>query len=119
MAIDPDYLLAREWPEITHRYTEKDSMLYALGVGLGRDPLSQDELRFVYEDGLKVMPTQAVTLAHPGFWAAEKDINLDWVKLLHLGQEIIWHQPLPTAGEVAATTRFTDSASLFCPCLPR
>ena len=108
MAIDPDYLLAREWPEITHRYTEKDSMLYALGVGLGRDPLSQDELRFVYEDGLKVMPTQAVTLAHPGFWAAEKDINLDWVKLLHLGQEIIWHQPLPTAGEVAATTRFTD-----------
>ena len=108
MAIDPDYLLAREWPEITHRYTEKDSMLYALGVGLGRDPLSQDELRFVYEDGLKVVPTQAVTLAHPGFWAAEKDINLDWVKLLHLGQEIIWHQPLPTAGEVAATTRFTD-----------
>ena len=108
MAIDPDYLLAREWPEITHRYTEKDSMLYALGVGLGRDPLSQDELRFVYEDGLKVMPTRAVTLAHPGFWAAEKDINLDWVKLLHLGQEIIWHQPLPTAGEVAATTRFTN-----------
>ena len=34
MAIDPDYLLTREWPEITHRYTEKDSMLYALGVGL-------------------------------------------------------------------------------------
>ena len=51
MAIDLDYLLAREWPEITHRYTEKDSMLYALGVGLGRDPLNQGELRFVYEDG--------------------------------------------------------------------
>ena len=79
MAIDSDYLLAREWPEITHRYTEKDSMLYALGVGLGRDPLSQDKLRFVYEDGLKVMPTQAVTLAHPGFWAAEEDIKLDWI----------------------------------------
>ena len=71
MAIDPDYLLT-QWPEITHRYTEKDSMLYALGVGLGRDPLNQDELSFVYEDGLKVMPSQAVTLAHPGFWAAEK-----------------------------------------------
>ena len=108
MAIDSDYLLAREWPEVTHRYTEKDWMLYALGFGLGRDPLSQDEPRFVYEDGLKVMPTQAVTLAHPGFWAVGKDINLDWVKLLHLGQEIIWHQPLPTVGEIAANTHFTD-----------
>ena len=54
------------------------------------------------------MPSQAVTLAHPGFWAAEKDINLDWVRLLHVGQEIVWHQPLPTAGEATATTRFTN-----------
>ena len=38
MAIDPDYLLNREWPKITQTYTEKDCMLYALGVGMGMDP---------------------------------------------------------------------------------
>ena len=54
------------------------------------------------------MPSSGGHAGAPGFWAAEKDINLDWVRLLHLGQEIVWHQPLPTAGEVAATTRFTD-----------
>ena len=40
MAIAPDYLLNREWPEIIHRYTEKDSMRYAMGVDQGRDPLN-------------------------------------------------------------------------------
>ena len=108
MAIDPDYLLNREWPKITQTYTEKDCMLYALGVGMGMDPLDEECLKFVFEDGLKVLPSQSVMMAHPGFWAKEEDIDLDWVKILHVGQEIILHQPLPPAGTVEATTRFTD-----------
>ena len=55
-------------------------MLYALGVGMGIDPLDENCLRFVYEDGLKVLPSQSVVMAHPGFWAKEEDIGLDWVK---------------------------------------
>ena len=108
MAIDPDYLLNREWPKITQTYTEKDCMLYALGVGMGMDPFNEDELQFVFEENLKVLPSQAVMMAHPGFWAIEEDIDLDWVKILHLGQEIILHRPLPAAGTVEATTRFTE-----------
>ncbi|HCL73862.1 MAG TPA: 3-alpha,7-alpha,12-alpha-trihydroxy-5-beta-cholest-24-enoyl-CoA hydratase [Gammaproteobacteria bacterium] len=108
MAIDPDYLLNREWPKITQTYTEKDCMLYALGVGMGMDPLDEDELQFVFEEKLKVLPSQAVMMAHPGFWATEEDIDLDWMKILHLGQEIILHRPLPAACTVEATTRFTE-----------
>ena len=35
------YELLRDFsiPVITHRYVEKDVMLYALGLGLGADPL--------------------------------------------------------------------------------
>ena len=41
-------------------YDEKDVMLYALGVGFMRDPLSADELPFAYENnGLKVVPSFA------------------------------------------------------------
>ena len=39
MAIDYDKLLALKIPEAEHSYTDKDAMLYALGVGLGHDPL--------------------------------------------------------------------------------
>ncbi len=108
MIIDPDYLLNREFPVVTESYTENDCILYALGVGMGMDPTDEQALRFVYEEDLKVMPSQPVVMAHPGFWASENDIGLDWVKILHLGQEMIFHKPLPTSGTVKATTRFTD-----------
>ena len=110
MTFDPEYLLNREFPTIRQTYNAKDCMLYALGVGMGIDPLDADCLPFVYEDGLRVLPSQAVVLAHPGFWAKEKDINLDWIKVLHAGQEIIWHKPLPASATVEATTRITEIA---------
>ena len=108
MAIDPDYLLNREFPKITQTYTEKDCMLYALGVGMGADPLDEAALHFVYEENLKVLPSQTVVMAHPGFWAKEDDFGIDWVKVLHAGQEIILHQPMPSSGTVEATTRITE-----------
>ncbi|MDA1369302.1 MAG: MaoC/PaaZ C-terminal domain-containing protein [Proteobacteria bacterium] len=110
MTFDPEYLLNRKFPTIRQTYNAKDCMLYALGVGMGIDPLDEDCLPFVYEDGLKVSPSQSVVLAHPGFWAKEEDINLDWVKVLHAGQEIIWHKPLPVSATVEATTRITEIA---------
>ena len=108
MNFDPDYLLNRDFPILRHSYNEKDCMLYALGVGMGIDPLDENCLRFVYEDGLKVLPSQSVVMAHPGFWAKEEDTGLDWVKVLHAGQEIILHKPLPVSATVEAKTRITE-----------
>lgn len=108
MPFDPDHLLNYPFPPVRQNYAERDCILYALGIGLGVDPLDENCLRFVYEDGLKVLPSQAVMLAHPGFWAKQDDIKLNWVQVLHTEQEIIWHQPLPPAATVEATTRITD-----------
>ncbi|MBJ6136088.1 MaoC/PaaZ C-terminal domain-containing protein [Marinobacter litoralis] len=108
MAIDYDKLLNRKFETLTHDYTEKDTMLYALGVGLGNDPLNEDCLQFVYEDGLKALPSMSVVLAYPGFWVREPDTGIDWVKVLHAGQEVIIHKPLPASGVVEATTRITE-----------
>ena len=52
--------------DVKQRYSANDAILYALGIGLGRDPLNADELRFLYEDGLAVLPTFAVVLGYPG-----------------------------------------------------
>jgi hypothetical protein len=49
MPIIYEKLLALKIPEVAQTYTEKDAILYALGVGLGHDPTNTDELPFVYE----------------------------------------------------------------------
>ncbi len=108
MTFDAEKLLNKQFPTVRQTYTDKDCILYALGVGMGIDPLDEECLRFVYEDDLKVSPSHAVMLAHPGFWAKEEDTGLDWVKVLHAGQEIIMHKPIPRSGTVEATTRITD-----------
>jgi len=108
VTINCEELLNRDFGTLEHTYTEQDTILYALGVGLGIDPLDENCLRFVYEDGLKALPSQSAVLAYPGFWAKEPDTGIDWVKVLHAGQEVIMHRPLPVAGTVVATTRITD-----------
>jgi len=108
MTFDPEKLLNKDFPVIQQTYTAKDCMLYALGVGIGIDPLNEESLRFVYEENLKVLPSQSVMTAHPGFWAKEEDTGLDWVKVLHAGQEIIMHAPFPSEGTVEAKTRITS-----------
>ena len=108
MTFDPEKLLNKDFPVIQQTYTAKDCMLYALGVGIGINPLNEESLRFVYEENLKVLPSQSVMTAHPGFWAKEEDTGLDWVKVLHAGQEIIMHAPFPSEGTVEAKTRITS-----------
>ena len=50
----------------TFSYGDKDVMLYALGVGMSRDPMNETELAFTYEKNLKVIPTAATVLAGRG-----------------------------------------------------
>ena len=60
MPIDYDDMMQSGATGLAASYDEKDVMLYALGVGFGRDPLDEKELPFVYENnGLKVVPTFA------------------------------------------------------------
>jgi hypothetical protein len=47
MPIVYDKFLALDIPKVEQSYAAKDCMLYALGLGLGHDPLSEDELAFV------------------------------------------------------------------------
>ena len=64
MPIDYDDMMQSGATGLAASYDEKDVMLYALGVGFGRDPLDEKELPFVYENnGLKVVPTFASVIA--------------------------------------------------------
>jgi hypothetical protein len=69
MPIDRDRLLAWPFEEVEQRYDERDTILYALGIGLGAEPSDPRQLRFVYEQGLQALPSMGVILGYPGFWA--------------------------------------------------
>lgn len=108
MAIEYEKLKSRQFGEIVHTYTERDTMLYALGVGVGYDPMDEKALNYVYEESLNALPTMAAVLAYPGFWLKEPDTGVDWTKVLHADQEIILHKPLPASGTVKATTKVDE-----------
>ncbi len=110
MAIDYHHLKQRAFAPVHQHYTERDTLLYALALGLGNDPLDASALPFVYEGcsgGLRALPSQAVVLGYPGFWAREPDTGIDWVKLLHGEQRMRLHRPLPASAEVVGHNRIT------------
>src|SRR5262249_43431495 len=108
MPIVYDKLLALKIPEVVHSYGPKDCMLYALGVGFGLDPLNEDELAFVYERNLKVLPTMAVVLGYPGFWVKDLDTGIDWIKVVAGEYDLTLHRPLAPSGTVIGHTRVLE-----------
>ena len=110
MAVSYQHLKQRPFAPVRQRYTERDTMLYALSLGLGNDPLDPAALPFVFEGaagGLRTLPSQAVVLGYPGFWAREADTGIDWVKLLHGEQRMRLHRPLPASADIVGHNRIT------------
>ena len=85
--------------------TPRGVMLYALGVGLGADPLDEAQLRFVYEDGLQPLPTLAITLTYPSLLAAYAAAGVDPARVLHGEQQFHLHTSLPVQAELEGRTR--------------
>lgn len=96
----------------TFSYGDKDVMLYALGIGLGADPLNEAELPYVYEKGLKVVPTAATVLASgagrgeptprkPG----HRESAPNFLMLVHGEQKVELHRPLPAKGTFTTQSR--------------
>lgn len=100
-------VVARSFPEIQARYTRRDTMLYALGVGACANPLDERELRYVYEANLQALPSLSCVLAHPGFWIKEPELGVDWVRLVHAEQHFSLSAPLPPESDVVGRFRVT------------
>jgi len=94
-------------PEAQQRLTKRDTILYALGVGLGADPCDADQLRFVYEEDLQALPTMAIVLGYHGPWHANPELGITRSHVVHGEQGFRIAKPLPVEGEVTGKTRVT------------
>ena len=103
MPLDYDMLMALP-PRVGHfSYTKRDTILYALGLGIGQQAVDNEAyLRFLYEEDLVPAPTYPVMLGYPGFWQREPQYKLDWRKILHAEQVLDVHKPIPPEGRIRA-----------------
>ncbi len=108
MAINYEKLMALKIPDAEHIYGEKETMLYALGVGLAHDPTDCQQLDFVYEKNLKALPSFACLLGYPGFWVRDLDTGIDWVRIVNGEQGFTLNVPVKPSGTVVGRTRILE-----------
>ncbi len=101
MALDLESIGKTIGPKIKE-YTWKDVVLYALGVGAGFD-----ELEYVYENGLKVIPSFSVASVFLFFADVGMASKANPYGILHAGQDIVLHGPMPTSGRLVTKGKIT------------
>ncbi|MFF3325871.1 MaoC/PaaZ C-terminal domain-containing protein [Streptomyces sp. NPDC002889] len=108
MPIDAARAVAAEPRSSEIAWDHKDIQLYHLGLGAGTPATDLDELRYTLESRLHVLPSFATVagagMAFAGGLAAPGlDINL--ASVLHGGQRIELHRPIPVKGTAVSTSR--------------
>jgi acyl dehydratase len=112
MPINVDVALNAELDPIEFSWASSDIQLYHLGLGAGKDPMDQRELRYLVDDMPQVLPTfgsvaatfhatKPPTVKFPG-------IDIELSKVLHASERVEVPAPLPPSGSAKAVTRFTD-----------
>lgn len=101
-------LLAWKFNELEHTLSERDAILYALGIGIGAQADDPAQLQFTYEKGLKVFPSWVNVIAHPGGWIMAPELEVDWVKLLHGEQSFRIESPLQPGATYVGRYRIVD-----------
>ena len=109
---DVERTLSQEPVELAGGYTDRDSLLYAVAIGMGRDPLDAQELEYVCETmGDRVVPTAATVLSSTNEPApVDADhimLKMNFALMLHGEQRLQIHNPLPPATETLVSNRTT------------
>jgi acyl dehydratase len=81
-------------------YEERDVMLYALGIGAR-------ELEFIFERGLKTIPTFAVIPAFPALMGLSAAVEINPVMILHGEQGFRIHKQIPASGTLTTSGKVT------------
>lgn len=108
MPIDPG-IVGKELEPLEFHYQAKEIMLYALGVGAGA---AADELNFVYENELVVLPTFGVVPPFPALTGiiGLEGVDINLAMLLHGEQYLELYRPIPVEGKL---TSYPKVAALY------
>jgi acyl dehydratase len=109
MPIDAAKALAAEPRTGEIAWDRRDVQLYHLGIGAGVPATDADELRYTLESRLHVLPSFATVAGSgsPGVISglSMPGVDVDLARVLHGGQSLTLHRPLPAEGTATATGR--------------
>lgn len=110
MPIEYDALMALKNIGQKYAYTDREVMLYAYGIGMGADPMNDNEVAFVNEAAatprsLKVVPTFASVAA---WGAGPGEMNLNRLMVVDGERDITFHRPLAVAAHITADSTVLD-----------
>jgi acyl dehydratase len=90
-------------------WDHKDVQLYHLGIGAGRPATDPRELRYTLESRLHVLPSFAAVAGGgpPGVIGglSTPGVDVDLALVLHGGQRLRLHRPVPVRGRASAASR--------------
>ena len=89
---------------VPYSWSDREVMLYALGIGMGNDPLDEKELLFVNEGYFTKKPLKVVpTFASVCVWGANPGhIDVNRVMSVDGERDITFHKPMPATAKVYA-----------------
>jgi acyl dehydratase len=109
MPLDYDRLMRMPAESVTQAYTKRDTILYALGLGVGAaDPFDRNELKYVYERNLVALPTQAVVLGASVMRLSDPKFGVNYTMLLHGEQSLRIHKTLPPDGTIVSESKIDE-----------
>jgi acyl dehydratase len=110
MAISYPDVLKLKTEGVPYSWSDREVMLYALGIGMGSDPLDEKELLFVNEGYFTKKPLKVVpTFASVCVWGANPGhIELNRVMSVDGERDITFHKPLPGAANITADSTVLD-----------
>lgn len=112
MPIDLEKALGADPTVREARWTQRDVLLYHLSLGAGAHADRDPELRYTFERDLQVLPTFAM-VAGQGISVGDRSsagmsmpgIEIDLRRILHAGQSLTVHRPLPSSGTASIASR--------------
>ena len=106
MPLNAQRLLERVFPDREFTYDERDTALYALCSGMAQNPMDARDLSFVNGPAPKVLPTQSTAIAFD--YRFIEGSGIDEFLILHAGQSVTVHAPLPPSAAVVCSFRIRD-----------
>jgi acyl dehydratase len=107
MPLSYERIMAFRPADIPIDYGPRACIIYALGIGIGMDPMDWGQLKFVYEKELTAFPSMAVVLGRHGP-LLKPEFGVDQRMMVAAALRVVLHEPLPTAARLTARARVRE-----------
>jgi acyl dehydratase len=107
MPLDYERIMAYRPADILIDYGPRDCIIYALGIGIGMDPMDWGQLKFVYEKELAAFPSMAVVLGRHGP-LLRPEFGVDQRMMVAAALKVVLHEPLAVEAKLTARPRVRE-----------